>query len=247
MKFCIGVLGISLFGQTLPLEKERALGAAMAAEHRRQTKPLDIPDVSAFVERVGGRLGAAVPGGEFRFEVVVAERTEPVGLPGGYVLVPASFLLAVEDEAEFAGMVAHAMGHASLRHGFVNLREGKEGTIPVFLTGGWMGAHADPGSVFPIGFLEAIRIRELEADRFGADLAGRAGYDPTALARYIRRVQPEQSTTLSPLPMKATRLAALANTAGHAGEVGGSEFLRVRELVRTALRGSGRKAPSLLR
>jgi predicted Zn-dependent protease len=245
------VFGISLFGQTLTLEKERALGSGLAAEIRRQARPFDIPVVSAYVARVGERLAASVPGGSFRFEVVVAEGTEPIGLPGGFVLVPASFLLAAEDEAEFAGMVAHAMGHVFLRHGFVKARQPKEGTIPLFM-GGWAGVHADThhrNAWMPATFVDSLREYELEADRFGADLAGRAGYDPAALRNYIRRVQPEASPSVrvSPLPAKAERLAALEQASDPAGEVGGSEFLRVREMVQVALQSPARKAPSLRR
>ncbi len=237
-------------GQTLTLEKERALGAAMAAEIRRQSRPLDIADVSSYLERVGARLGAFVPGGVFRFEVVVEEGAEPIGLPGGFVLIPASFFLAVDDEAEFAGMVGHAMGHVFLRHSLVTAGRTQEWTIPLVFMGGWRGVHANTRngkSLVPATFNEVIRTNELEADRFGADLAGRAGYDPAGVARYFRRVQPEQSAAYSALPMKAVRLAALADTAERGGAVGGSEFSSVREKVRIALQGRVRKAPSLLR
>lgn len=236
---------MAVWGQTLTLEKERALGAGLAAEIRNQAGPLEIVGVSAYLEHVGTRLASFVPGGEFRFEVVDSKGSEPVGLPGGFVLVPASFFLATEDESEFVGMLAHAMGHAHLRHLLVTRSGAGEGGIPLVFMGGGMGVHADSQQsmmLIPMGLMGAVRRYELEADRFGADLAARAGYDGAGLARYLKRVQMEDSQRPSPLPAKGERLAALAEFGATGGEVFGSEFLQVRELVRAALE---RKTPSL--
>ncbi len=233
MKFWLAILSLAVCGQSIPPEKERALGRAMADHVRRQSGSFVNPEVSAYVERVGARLAAAVPGVEFRFEVVGPGAQEPVGLPGGTVLVPASFFQLAEEEAEFAGMLAHAMGHVVLRHGMVNARPAAEGGIPLVFLGGWASVHADSrqtAALVPAGLLESYRRFELEADQYGAEVAARAGYDATALRGYLQRVQPEEpaAPARSPLPAKAERLAALR--AGQ-GEVGGSEYLRIRDLV----------------
>ena len=237
MKVLIWLLGLSLAGQILNLDKERALGAVWADDIRSKAQAFDLPEVVAYVERMGARLAALMPGSDFRFEVVVAEEgAEPVGLPGGIVFVPAAFLAGAEDEAEVAVMLAHAMGHVSLRHGFANAGRAKDGQVPLFVMGGWMGAHAnarDRATFIPSGALGSSKQNELDADRFGVDLAGRAGYDRGALARYIQRVQPADSGPEAPVPPKRERLAALGGVAG--GVVGGSEFLRLREMVRVKL------------
>jgi predicted Zn-dependent protease len=236
MKIFIWVFGLSLAAQILNLDKERALGAVWAEDIRSKSRPFDVPEVVAYVERMGARLAALMPGSDFRFEVVVAdEAAEPIGLPGGFVFVPAAFLAAAEDEAEVAVMMAHAMGHVALRHGFVNAGRAKDGQVPLFVMGGWMGAHAnarDRGTFIPLGALGSAKQNELDADRFGVDLAGKAGYDRAALARYIQRVQPADSGPEAPVPPKKQRLAALEGVAGNGGVVGDSEFLRVREMVR---------------
>jgi predicted Zn-dependent protease len=239
-----------LTAQIISLEKERALGAIWAEDIRSKAQPFDVPEAVAYVERIGARLAAAVPGGDFRFEIVVAEGTEPIGLPGGFVFVPAAFLTAAEDEAEVAVMMAHAMGHVSLRHGFVNPPRAGDAKIPLFFMGTWMGAHANAqdrqSSVAPV-FWGAMRQNELDADRFGVDLAGKTGYDRAALARYVQRVQPAESSGVSPLPPKGERLAALAGVEGGSGVVNRREFLRVREIVRLKLQALERKEPSLQR
>jgi predicted Zn-dependent protease len=42
---------------------------------------------------------------------------EPLGLPGGHIFIPANLFLASRNEAEFAGMLAHAVAHVAARHG----------------------------------------------------------------------------------------------------------------------------------
>jgi len=250
MKWLICVFGISLAAQILTVEKERALGKGWAEEVRKRAAPLDLPEVSAYVERIGARLAGQVPGGDFRFEVVTADGKEPSGVPGGIVFVPAAFLVKAEDEAELAVMMAHAMGHLALRHGFANAQRAKDGQIPMFFMGGWMGTHADTedgSSMTPMGFLGSVKQNELDADRYGAELAGKAGFDAGALARYLKRVQPAESGPMAPVPPKVERLAALAGVEGAGGVVSGSEFARVKEMVRVKLGLRERRAPSLVR
>src|SRR4051794_1993768 len=108
--------GIALKAQD---EREAALGAHLAKEIGDRTKPLDSEAALHFVERLGARLAAQFPGLPWavKFGVVTGEQTsrthEPVALPGGYVFVPAELLPAAESEAEFAGMLAHAIAHVA--------------------------------------------------------------------------------------------------------------------------------------
>lgn len=90
------------------LEKEAALGQQLATEVARTTKPLDSAGIRDHVNALRQRLAAAVSGPAFRYSFRVlasgADNAthEPLALPGGYVFVPASLLLAAQDETEFA-------------------------------------------------------------------------------------------------------------------------------------------------
>jgi hypothetical protein len=122
---------VSLTAQELPgpsqnganrysLEKEATLGKQLAAEIRERTNPIDTRGVQSFLDRLGQSLAAQMPNAKLPFTfTAIAEdpcRTthEPVALPGGYIFVPAALLLAAQDEAEFAGMLAHGMEHERL-------------------------------------------------------------------------------------------------------------------------------------
>jgi len=163
--------GVNLYS----MEREAKLGATLAEEVRRNSTALDSALAQNYVERLGRQLAAQLPGDgiKYTFEII-ADKTagptnqlhEPIALPGGYLFVPAGLFLAAQDEAEFAGMLAHAMAR---------------------------------------GF-------ESEADLLAAQAMARAGYDPGALIRYIKRVQidrTDQPKVFSPLPLRDARIAAL--------------------------------------
>jgi predicted Zn-dependent protease len=220
MKWCIAIFALNLCSQTLTSEKERALGRGLAEEYRRRSGFFANAAAEEYVQRIGARLAAAVPGEAFRFELAGPGAAEPLGLPGGTVLVPAAFFLRAADEDEFAGMVSHAMGHIVLRHGSTATRPAAEGPIPLIFLGGWISVHSDPAGaqdLVPLAYRARHQRYEREADQYAVQLAQRAGFDPEALRRYSQRRQ----TTSGP-----------------------SEFARVRELVRAELSENPKK-PSL--
>jgi predicted Zn-dependent protease len=193
-------------------EKEAALGAQLAKQFRQDTHALDSDAVQKYVVRIGGTLSAQT----FTFTVIAdgigGSTHEVTAFPGGYLFVPASLLVAAHDEAEFAGMLAHAMAHVMERHGLRGSGDQpivNYGSIPLVFLGGWdSGYHIGAG--VPLGFLKALRERELEADRDAVRLMHAAGYDPRALVRYVGRVQRDGAAVQrSGMPEVAVRIANL--------------------------------------
>ena len=102
------------------IEKEKALGAQLAAEYRRQARVIDAPSVNAYLNELGQRLAAQAPatGFTYTFELVDDDQTwihEAAAFPGGPVFVPASLILAAANEDELAAMLAHAIAHIATR------------------------------------------------------------------------------------------------------------------------------------
>lgn len=250
MKLAFVLLSLPLLAQQGAVapsaEKERALGERLAIEIRRQSKPLASAAVQEYAARVGARLTAQLPDRpyDYTFEVILtADADEPIPLPGEIVLIPARFFLEARDEDEFAGMLSHAIAHVALRHGARREPPGSAGgdAIPLLFPGGFMGSHSDPrgaGPPLPAAFLKIAREREMEADVFGLGLAARAGYDASALPRYLGRGQAKDPTRLARIH---GALAALpANTPSP-----GVEFQQVREIAAAAVRPPPRAAPTL--
>jgi predicted Zn-dependent protease len=197
--------------------KEAVLGASLASQVRRQTTALGLVRVDEYVQNLGLQLATQMAPAEHWTLTVVRNREggptrEPLWLPGGYLFIPAGLMIAAENEAEFAGMLAHAMAHVAKRHA---LRQATSGgiaqlaTIPLIYVTGWM---TNENSLTPLTGLKLRRQLELEADQVAVEAMASAGFDPHSLLHYVARVSAQTSTATeehSPFPPAAVRLNAL--------------------------------------
>ena len=264
MKFVVFLLLIPLSAQhdmnAEWVQKERALGRQYAVQIRERARPLVHPFIQSYVTRMGKELVAHLKEAQFsyEFEVISTDTaTEPFSIPGGYVFIPARALVVAKNEAELAGIIAHAIGHSALRHG-MRMAAGWErisaATDALIFMGGASGSHADtehPQTVAPLRFIEAQRTQELEADLFGVRLAAEAGYDPAGYYQYLQRTR-LADVKMSPLPARAKRLASVQQLlptlpmATRSSET--IEFERVQEMLQSmSVPNEGRQIPSLRR
>src|SRR5262249_33514405 len=202
--------GINLYS----IEKEAALGRKLAAEYREHTTAIASPSVQQYVETLRERLASKMTNAAYTFSVVSEDPCpiihEPVALPGGYIFVPSALFLAAQDEAEFAGMMVHAIAHIFERHGTQQATRGELAGVPVAFVGG--GAGCSSSGALPLLFRNVQRTFELQADLLAIQILARAGYDPNALVRYIERVQPGVSTSpavFSSMPPREERIAGM--------------------------------------
>src|SRR5262249_3655821 len=110
--------GVNLYS----IEKEIALGKQLSTEFRRGSRAVESAAAIAYVDGIGQRLAAEIGGPQFQYTFGLIEDDpnavhEVVAFPGGFLFVPSSLILAVQDEDELAGMLAHAIAHVASRHG----------------------------------------------------------------------------------------------------------------------------------
>jgi predicted Zn-dependent protease len=186
--------GVNLYS----IETETALGRQLADAFRRDHKPLESPAAQTYIRDLGQRLASQIGGAPFTYTfTVIADNSvysEPVALPGGFVFVPSSSVLAAKDEDELAGILAHAIAHIASRDGTRQASKAELVNIastPLIYMGGWTGYAIRDGNSYsvPLQFLAMKRKSEVEADRLAAAKMAVADYDPAALARYIDREQ----------------------------------------------------------
>src|SRR5688572_26455800 len=155
------------------LEKEIALGRQLSAEIERQVKLVEDPTILEYINRVGQNLvrnsDAKVP---FTIKVVESEEINAFALPGGFFYVNSGLILAADDEAELAGVMAHEIAHVAARHGTENAAKAQIvniATIPLIFLGGpaGFGIRQAAGFLIPLQFLQFSRKHESEADFLG--------------------------------------------------------------------------------
>jgi hypothetical protein len=120
-------LGATLIAQNNTSDRSAEIGRQLVEEVRRMTTPIELPAVQDYVEKLGARLDA-----DATFSVMKSHakgREGPIAMRGGYIFVPVGSLLAVEDEAELAGILAQAIVRA--RKPIQPIMT--PGTLPLFL------------------------------------------------------------------------------------------------------------------
>ena len=230
-------------------DKEIALGQRLALEFGQKTTPLDIAAVNDYVRRVGADLAAQFPGGwTYRIEAIREERGgathEPVAFPGGAIFVSVDLLRAAQSEAEFAGMLAHAMAHVVARH-WTRSATKNELVMGDPSGGRWLGAFSEPvpmgtgesGRPALAGMLAFQRGAEREADYLAVRAMAAAGYDPSGLASYVGRVQavPHSGAAFDTLPPRDQRVTAIQSEVRKlptGNDRAGDEFVRVQAEVK---------------
>ena len=226
-------------------DKEIALGQQMAQKFRQETTPLDSATAGDYVNRVGAKLAAQFPGGwPYRFETIREDRGgpthEPTAFPGGPIFVSVDLMIAAQNEAEFAGMLAHAMAHVVARHA-TRIATKSDLMIP----------SGSRGLSVPMGMLAFQRSNEAEADYLAVKAMAAAGYNPAGLASYLGRVQPAPGAignVFEPLPPRDQRVSAIQAEIGQlpAGAYEATdEFARAQAEVKASV--TAPEAPTLFK
>lgn len=156
-------------------------------------------------------------GSPFRpsIDVVRSEIPNAFALPGGHAYYFSALLEKTESADEFAGVMAHEIGHVIHRHGMEGLiASSATGLLVGFVLGDMTNASVAGAIGATLIDSRFSRDAEREADRFAAETALRLGFDPAALATLLERVAGDDRMSqslalLSTHPLTAERRAAL--------------------------------------
>lgn len=177
-------------------EVDRQMGADTAKMVEQEIGLIDDKALTAYLEQVGQRVLAALPGRQFTYRFAVVDQLEPnaFAAPGGYIYVSRGLLALAQSEDELAGVIAHEIQHVERRHSVQQSRK-ELGLGLLALPGQLLGSIVSEDLAALAGKpFEAIaagysRDQEREADTLGQPLAAAAGYDPTAMALILDRME----------------------------------------------------------
>jgi beta-barrel assembly-enhancing protease len=180
------------------IEREIRMGKGYAMQIEQSMKMIKDPVINEYVNRIGQNLvrnsDAKVP---FTIKVVDADDINAMALPGGFFYVNSGLILAADDEAELAGVMAHEIAHVCLRHatrGQTRADIANLMSIPLIFVGGGIGyaAQQAAGIGLPLTFLKFSRGFEAEADYFGIQYMYKAGYDPNEFVNFFEKIQAQE-------------------------------------------------------
>jgi predicted Zn-dependent protease len=185
-------------GNWYSLEGEIRMGKQYAQQVEASSKMVQDPVVNEYVNRIGQNLvrnsDAQVP---FTIKVIDSDDVNAFALPGGFFYVNSGLILAADEEAELAGVMAHEIAHVAARHATRQMTRGNWanlGTIPLIFVGGGIGyaAYQAAGLALPMTFLHFSRNFEAEADYLGLQYMYKTGYDPNAFISFFEKVQAQE-------------------------------------------------------
>jgi predicted Zn-dependent protease len=182
-------------GNWYTVEGQVARGRVYAQQIESQIKLVNDPVVTEYVNRIGQNLvrnsDAQVP---FTIKVIDSDVVNAMALPGGFFYVNSGLVLAADEEAEMAGVMAHEIAHvAACHYGREMTRANllQMASIPFIFMGGVIGyAGYEAASIgIPLTFFKFSRGFEAEADYLGVEYMYRAGYDPSAFVSFFEKIQ----------------------------------------------------------
>lgn len=187
--------------------QERKLGESVVRQIRAAGGYLDDPEINDYLNELGHRLVAAVPDGrqDFEFFAVPDPSINAFALPGGFIGVNLGLILLAQTESELASVLAHEITHVTQRH-MARSMAGQQRSILYSLAALALAIaasrsnSASSGQVVSAGVASAqalalqsqinyTREHEFEADRIGFQRLDAAGFDDTAMATFMERLQ----------------------------------------------------------
>lgn len=171
-------------------------GKAYSMEIEKSAHLVTDPVVVEYVNRVGQNIvknsDCKVP---FTIKVIDSDEINAMALPGGFFYVNSGLILAADEEAELAGVMAHEIAHVCAHHAarqMTKMNYAQIGSIPlIIMTSGsytGYGIYEATQLAIPVTFLKFSRMDEAEADWLGLQYMYKSGYDPQAFIQFFEKI-----------------------------------------------------------
>ena len=148
--------------------------------------------LNAYIGSTGKRMAARThrPNLPYSFRAVNATYVNAYAFPGGSIACTRGMLLALENEAELAGLLGHELGHVNARHTAEQTSKG----MLISATVGGLAAYAGSQSQILGSIAQGLagigagallakysRDNEREADALGMEYMVKSGYNPNGM------------------------------------------------------------------
>jgi hypothetical protein len=155
------------------------------------------PELEAYLRDIGAKLVRHLPetGLKFQFFIVDLPDANAFNIPGGYVFVSRKLIGFANNEDELAGVIAHELGHATVRHAAADISSMLKAVLNVTQ----LGDRKDVIEKYNL-LLDRQKTKttgrrpdreageQLQADRIGLFAMIAAGYDPNSFASMFGRL-----------------------------------------------------------
>ncbi len=186
---------VAVVAPRMPSAAEEAIGARenprVVAEYGGVYEDADLEQE---VAHVVSRLVDASDDPSHRYKITILNSpvANAFALPGGYLYVTRGLIALTDESSELAAVISHEIAHVLLNHALERAKVAEQTEIVErvaadVLTDPTESRAARDGSRMTLATFS--RNQEIEADRVGITIAGRAGFDPFAASRFLDKLQ----------------------------------------------------------
>lgn len=162
---------------------------------------------------------------DYHFKIVDSPVINAFAVPGGYVYFTRGIMAHFNNEAEFAGVLGHEIGHITARHSVIQQRNamlGQLGIIAGVILVPELAEFAEPlSSGLQLALMSFGRDAERQSDKLGVEYSSRIGYNASEMAGFFKTLERQQAVSggaevpefLSTHPSPGERNATVAKLA----------------------------------
>ena len=172
-------------------EKEIQMGQQYDPQVVAEFGLYENPSLQQFLNTEGQKMAAISerPNLPWKFTLVDSDVVNAFAVPGGFVYFTRGIMAHFNNEAEFAGVLGHEIGHVTARHTVAQLSRQQAGQIGL-LAGMILSPEvASMGESLMQGmqllFLKYGRDAESQSDELGVKYSTQIGYDATEMADFF--------------------------------------------------------------
>lgn len=137
------------------------------------------------------------PNLKYEFKVVDSPILNAFAVPGGYVYFTRGIMAHFNNEAEFAGVLGHEIGHITARHSVVQQRNqilGQIGLIAGIVLVPEIAQFAEPASAgLQLLMMRFGRDAERQSDDLGVEYSTKIGYDARQMGKFFNTLERQSS------------------------------------------------------
>lgn len=176
-------------------EQEIAIGKEADPQIVAQFGLYEDKGLQDFITQEGKKMAAIShrPNLNYEFKIVDSEVINAFAVPGGYVYFTRGIMAHFNNEAEFAGVLGHEIGHITARHSVAQQRNailGQLGLIAGMVLAPELAQFGQAASQgLGLLFLKFGRDAERQSDELGVEYSSKVKYDAHQMARFFNTLE----------------------------------------------------------
>jgi predicted Zn-dependent protease len=187
-------------------EGEQAMGDQADPQIIAQMGLYDDPQLQNFIQEKGQQMASISHRSnlDYKFRIVDSPVINAFAVPGGYVYFTRGIMAHFNNEAQFAGVLGHEIGHITARHSAS--QQSKAQLAQVGLLAGAIASSTVASNLQGISqgmqllFLKYGRDDERQSDKLGVEYSTKIGYDAEEMAYFFSTLERNQQQSGQVIP-----------------------------------------------